>query len=109
MKRWQHSKNGSAIGSGIRQGRVKFGTGKNIVLKNGILFHPATSQVNIDTNTGEIYIYCNVVIKVSLGDGSYKFVDYTALTPGEVSDLFNYYSEMSFEDAYNIICNLDSE
>lgn len=104
MKRQQHSNKGSAVGSGTRQGRVKFGTGKTIVLRNGILFSPTSSQVNIDSNTGEIYVYCNVYVKAPpVGDRDYVSEEYTALTPEEVSELFDYYSDMTFEEAYNIL------
>lgn len=110
MKRWQHSNTGSAVGSGIKQGRVKFGTGKSVTLENGVLFKPASSQVNIDSNTGEIYVYCNVYIKTP--EGGVKnpvWAEYNALTPEEVSELFDYYSDMTFEEAYNTIYDTNPE
>ena len=103
MKRWNHTKSGSAVGSGIRQGRVKFGTGKQFTLGNGISINPASSQVNIDSVTGEIYVYLNLFIEAidPQDNRNNVWAEYTALTPEEATDIFNYYSDMTFEQAFN--------
>lgn len=96
------SGSGSAVGSGIREGRFKFGSGKKFELSNGIMFHPASAQVNIDANTGEIHVYCNVFLKLEGTEGSVA-KEFFALTPEEVTYIYDEFSKMTYEEAWNTL------
>ena len=106
---------GSGSAANARAGKVNFGKGKEIRLRNGGKFYPVTAKTYFDSVIGEVVTSVNIMITLDLdqpymyegedGTTSHLYQEFMNYTPQECSQVYDAVSNMTTEELCDFLAS----